>query len=368
MKCKVLHVLRSMNRGGAETFIMNVFRNVRHGNFQFDFLLSSQKNDYAREILDLGGTIYNIQGREKGLLNYCRELNHFFLQHKGEYHVVHVHTSSLSSLEPLYYARKSGIPIRIIHSHSTNQTGLIHKTLHYLNKPFVPVLATNYLACSQVALDWLYDYTTVKKRAIVIRNGIDTARFKFNALIRRQIREELGIEEDVFVFGHVGRFCEVKNHRFLVEVFEKYLRKYGHAKLVLVGGGELFAQTQEMVKKLELDGHVLFLGVRSDIECLLQAMDVFVFPSLYEGLPVALVEAQASGVKVVCSDKVSKESKLSDGCYFYSLANGATQWADYIHGLPEINRDKMLEQVKNNRYDIKDTVSYLCDNIYMNEK
>ena len=368
MKYKILHVLHSMNRGGIETFIMNVFRNINRECFQFDFLLSSQKNDYAQEILDLGGVIYYIQGRRCGVINCCKELNHFFSLHKGEYRAIHVHVSSLSSLEPLYYAKRNGVPIRIIHSHSTNQTGIIHKVQHYLNKPFVPILATHYLACSQVALNWLYNYTLVKKRAVIIRNGIDTERFKFDELIRTQVRDELGIDANSFVLGHVGRFCEVKNHKFLVAIFEKYVRKYRNAKLVLVGGGELLEQTKEMVKNLDIDRDVLFLGIRSDIERLLQAMDVFVFPSLYEGLPVALVEAQASGLQVVCSDKVSKESKLSDGCYFYSLTNEASQWADYIHELPEIGRRKMFEQVKNNRYDIKDTVSYLCHMVYMNEK
>lgn len=365
MKYTVLHCLARMNRGGAETMIMNIFRNIDRERYNFCFLLIDDNCDFTEEILRLGGTIYTIQPRSNGLVNYCRSLDAFFKSHMGEFDAVHYHTSSLSSLEILYYARKHGIRKRVIHSHNTVQAGLVHKVLHWLNKPLISTLATDYLACSKVASEWLYDYTGVRKKAVIINNGIDIDRFTYNEEFRKEIRIKHNIAEDALVIGHVGRFDVVKNHIFLLDVFDEFLKLHSNALLVCVGQGLLYDETVKLAKQKGLEHKVVFAGLQSEIYKYLSAFDYFVFPSLYEGLPVALVEAQASGAITVCSDSVSAESRLSDYLSFRSLAETPKEWADHIHSLELMDRKRAGLQIEENGYSIVKTVRFLTENIYL---
>lgn len=365
MKYIVLHSLSRMDRGGAETLIMNIFRNIDRENFCFYFLLNSEECDYSEEIKSLGGKIYCIPSRSEGVVKYCRTLDKFFSEHKGEFQAVHMHTSSLSSLELLYYAKKHGVKMRIIHSHNTIQTGLIHNVLHWLQKPVLKHLATNYLSCSKVASKWLYQYTGVINKSVVINNGINLNQFAYNASYRDEIRRLLGIRQDTKVIGHVGRFDEVKNHIFLIEIFNKFLKINSDSKLVCIGVGGTMESIKIRIKNMELDEKVLFLGLQSEIYKFLSAFDYFVFPSLYEGLPVALVEAQASGVRTICSNKVSEESKLSDCLSFFPIEKTAENWAEYINELKDFDRTSSILQIEKNGYSINNTVQYLSHEIYV---
>jgi len=236
---RVLHILNRMDRGGAETFIMNVYRKIDRNKVQFDFLLHTTDDcAYNCEIKALGGKIFSVPPRNKGILKNKRALDKFFSEHK-EYKVVHQHVSSLSYVEPLRVAERHDVPIRIIHSHSTRESGiLIHKYLHNWNKNFLKYFATHYFACSDLAARWICgDDMYNKGEILIIKNGIDTISFKFNKRYRKEIREEFGIN-DKFVLGHVGRFTYAKNHDFIIDVFKEVHDFNKDAILLLVGDGE----------------------------------------------------------------------------------------------------------------------------------
>lgn len=351
-----------MNRGGAETFIMNVFRNIDRTKYEMWFLLSSEQGDYVSEIRELGGKIFTIGTRHDGL-RYIAKIHAFFKKHSKEIYAVHMHTSSLSSLEILWCAKLAGINKRIIHSHNTNQEGFIHKALHYLNKPLLRFVATDYLACSQVAADWLYAHTGLTDNVKVINNGIDVEKFRFSRKIRESKRKELGISSDTLVLIHVGRFCDVKNHKYLVHLFANLQKTISNSKLILVGRGELQNEIQCLTKNLGIEKDVIFAGLQEDVSPWLQASDVFVMPSLYEGLPVAIVEAQASGISVLCSDNVSKESKINPNCKFLRLEEPNESWIGLIKELSVI-RHVDTDGIKKAGYDIRNTVKELEDLVY----
>lgn len=364
MAYRVLHCLASMNRGGAETFIMNVFRAIDREKVKFSFLLNTDHGAYIDEIKHLGGYIYIIRPRSEGVIAYCRNLDSFFKKHRNEFDAVHLHTSSLSSLEVLYYAKKNGITNRIIHSHNTVQRGLVHNIFHWVNKPIIKKLANKYLACSKVAAEWLYRYTGIYRQSFVVNNGIDVEKFSFNFKSRKEIRTLWEIAEQSVVIGHVGRFDEVKNHIFLLRIFKEYLNFNKDGFLMLVGVGPLQVCCEREAKELGIFERVKFVGLQTEVYKYLSAFDYFVFPSLYEGLPVALVEAQASGLTVVCSDRVSTEARLSDALTFLSLEESPYQWATYIHNLNLANREDIHRQIIESGYTIQNTVSFLMSEIY----
>lgn len=365
MAYTVLHCLTHMNRGGAETFIMNIFRNIDRSKFNFCFLLNERDCDYTNEIETYGGRIFTIPARSNGVVKYCMALDEFFRDHKGEFNAVHMHTSSLSSLELLYYAKKHGIKKRIIHSHNTAQAGLIHNILHWINKPFVRILATDYLACSQVASDWLYKFTGIWGKSIVVNNGIDLNLFKYNEKFRNEIREKYGLSSNHIIYGHVGRFDVVKNHTFLVDIFEILSKEIPMAVLFCVGVGNKLEEIKDKVNKKGLSNKVFFVGLQKEVYKYLSAFDFLIFPSLYEGLPVVLVEAQASGLRIVCSDKVSQEAKLSEYLSQYKLDKSASEWAHYISELDVLDRYKYIGQLEESGYDINNTIAYLTEYIYI---
>lgn len=328
---KVLQVIPSLNRGGLETFVMNVYRSIDRERVQFDFLTNMSKGDYSDEIIKLGGSIHYIPPRNKGMLEYSHNVKNFFFDHVGEYSAIHYHESSLTSLEVLYYAKKTHIPVRIMHSHSSSIMGnKIHYLTHYVGKLSIRTLATHYFGCSDKALDWMYSFTGVRNKAALIQNGIDTSQFSFDRSKREETREKMGIRPNEIVIGHVGRLSRVKNHSFLLKIFLSYLKINSNTKLWIIGSGELEKIIYSQVDSLELSEKVSFLGVRSDTNNLYQAMDIFVMPSLYEGLPVVLVEAQAAGLPVLCSDTISRMSKLTSGYFTRSLSDSPDQWAESI--------------------------------------
>lgn len=364
MRYIVLHSIARMNRGGAETLIMNIFRNIDRTKYCFCFLLNSRDCDYSDEIERLGGKIYTIPSRSEGFLHYCRALDSFFSEHEGEFNAVHMHTSSLSSLEFLYYAKKHGIERRIIHSHNTVQAGLLHNILHRVHKPIMRFLATDYLACSKVAADWLFQHTGVRNRAVIIKNGIDLQEFRYSPMNREEIRKKHNICDDDIVIGHVGRFDVVKNHTFLIDVFDSFHRIHPNSKLVCVGIGGQMNEIRQKVLQKGLDDSIIFAGLQEEVYKYLSAFDYFVFPSLYEGLPVALVEAQASGLMTFCSDKVSTEVCISVYLTQLSLDVAPSDWALAISNCDIKDRTKFVSQIEDEGYNISKTVQLLSQNFY----
>lgn len=354
---RVLHVLGSMKHGGIQAFLMNIYRNIDRTKVQFDFLLTTkEEGNYNNEIRELGGRIFSVYPRNQGFKKNINSLEDFFDTH-SEYKIIHQHVSSLTYVAPLKIAKRHNIPIRIVHGHSTKEGGSkIHSCLHRWNQNFVESFATNYFACSDLAAKWLFPIKQYKAgRFTIINNGIDTNKFIFNNKIRNKYRRVFNLENK-FVIGHIGRFDAVKNHSFLIDIFEKIQSNNPDSVLMLVGDGALRAQIEMKVKDLELTDKVIFTGNRFDISELLQAMDVFIFPSYFEGLGIALVEAQASGLKCFTSDKVvPKEVNLLGLVNFIDLNKSAEYWASEV--LRKENkryaRENTTEIIKKLGYDIK---------------
>jgi glycosyltransferase involved in cell wall biosynthesis len=357
---RVLHIVSYMNRAGQETFIMNVYKNIDRSQVQFDFVVQSQNpNDYDSEIYQLGGRIYRLPSIKQNIL-----LRFFLLRKlvkKNGYKIVHRHTDKSLEWVDLLAAKFGGAAVRIAHSHSSSSQ---YKTLHKLCRPFMNGFSTHKFACSKQAARWLYGDKVVQSgRVTVIHNAIDVGMFQYNAETRRQYRQFLDLK-DSFVIGHVGRFFHVKNHGFLIDVFYEIYCQNPKAKLMLVGDGELKEQIKSKVSKLGLEKAVLFLGVRNDVYALMQAMDVFALPSLFEGLPLVCIEAQVALLPCIISDTISEEVRITKNVCFQSLLELPSKWAQTILTLIEnYDRDKLLNDtaVKNSPYNVKTVAKSLQD-------
>lgn len=343
---RVLQIMGGLNRGGLESFVMNIYRVIDRNEVQFDFLLTQiSGGEYVNEAKSLGANVYSVPPRNKGVKKHLQSLDIFFREHH-EYIAVHEHISSLTSISPAFYAKKYGIPVRILHAHSSSvQKSLrfhyVHVFLHYYNKCKVRRLGTHFFGCSDKALDWMYCYTGVRSRARMLNNGIECEAYRFCDAVRSEVRKVFNLSDDDFVIGHVGRFIPLKNQSFLIDILCEMKKTNPNAKLLMVGDGE----TKESIKKktieLHVENDVIFTGVRGDVNRIMQAMDVFVMPSWFEGLPVSLVEAQASGLPIVASDTISSDSDLSGTILFKSIQEPAIHWAKEIlawklkHGRPD---------------------------------
>lgn len=357
---RILQVVDSMDLGGIQSFLMNIYRNLNKNKIQFDFLVFRNTDQYfEKEILSLGGKIYKLPGRRDGFIKSKKALNQFFCQHK-EYNIVHYHTSSISYIDPIQIAHKCGVKNIIVHAHSTRAPGSkIQTVLHYLNKPKIYKYANNYIACGKAAATWMYGNTKCEKNVKVIYNGISLNKFKFNDDLRKLKRKELGIENK-YVVGHVGRFSRVKNHSFIIDVFSSILKVKKDSVLLLVGTGEMMENVKNKVLELNLQNSVIFAGTRSDVNDLLNAMDIMVFPSLYEGFPVTLIEAQASGLPCIISDTISDEVIINDNVKQISLNSSIDDWANLALS---IHRQMTLGNFEDSVFSISNTIKQMS-NIY----
>ena len=290
---RVLHIVTIMNRGGLETMLMNYYRNIDRKKIQFDFVVHrSEKGAYDDEIMSLGGRILHVPPIQlKNILSYKKTLGAIFIDNP-EYRIVHSHIDSLSAL-PLYIAKKTGVPIRIAHSHNSNFDTDSKKIIRNLAKRLIKYQATDIVGCSTDAIKFMFGNSAKDYR--LISNAVDVTQFGFDQKIRIRIRKEFNYNDDDFIVGHVGRFEAQKNHDYLLEIFNEVFRLNNHAKLMLVGDGLLKKQIEAKAKELGISSKVIFTGNRTDVSYLMQAMDVFLMPSLYEGLPVVAIEAQISG-------------------------------------------------------------------------
>lgn len=355
---RVLHVLNGLGHGGAESFIMNVYRKIDRDKVQFDFLLRSDKNreDLIEEIENYGGKIYIVSPFSQQIIKNYKDTKMFFKKYK--YDVIHVHANSLFYLLPLKLAKKYKIPCRIMHSHNTQALHPIVTMIHKLNKHRIYKLATNYIACGQSAGRWMFH-----RNYKLISNAIDLDKFKYNEKVRNHIRKQLHIENN-FVVGHIGRFTKQKNHKMLIHIFKEIHQLNESAKLLLVGDGELFKDIQSLVSHYKLDNSVIFLGGQEHIADLLQAMDVFIFPSLYEGVPITLLEVQANGLPSVISDQISKEVIVGKNIKVKSLLEKPEQWAKDVLTF-QVKRDEdTYDLLKKSKYNIENTVKIL-ENMYI---
>lgn len=318
---RVLQVLGGLDAGGAETFVMNLYRAVNKENVQFDFVKHIEnKGVFEDEITQMGGKIYRCpKYTGKNHFAYCKWWDSFFKEH-AEYHVIHGHVRSTASIY-LKIAKKNGL-VTIAHSHSTsNGRGISAIVKDMLQLP-IRHTADYLFACSDKAGAWLYgEKATKQPNYRMIPNGVDLKRFAFCEEKRQQMHQELGIAKDTFVLGHVGRITVPKNHQFLVELFAEYHKENPNSRLLLVGDGELFETVQQQCTQLGISDAVIMVGSKTNTEDYYQAMDIFVFPSLWEGLPVSVVEAQANGLPCLLSDVITHDVDLTDQVNYLALTD-----------------------------------------------
>ncbi|HLR52451.1 MAG TPA: glycosyltransferase family 1 protein [Candidatus Avamphibacillus sp.] len=360
---RVLQVFAQMNRGGAETMIMNLYRNIDRSKIQFDFIVhTEEKCDFDDEIYKLGGRIFRVPAyKGKNHINYWKSWRDFFNDHP-EYNIIHGHVRSTAAIY-LRIAKKYGLTT-IAHSHNISSgngfSALIKNLLQYP----IRYVADYLFACSKAAGKWLFGTEACKKSNFhILNNAIDVKDFTFNKEVRKKKRKEFGIE-DRFVIGHVGRFHPQKNHDFIVDIFKSIHDRYNNAVLLLVGDGELRQTMERKVNELGLSDQVIFTGVRSDIPELMQTMDLFLFPSLYEGLGIVVVEAQAAGLHCIVSKTIPKEVYITDLVKSISLKQKAEEWADEALKIAEFDRLNFRDTVKSSGYDITETTKWV-ENFYL---
>ncbi len=356
---RILHIVTHMNRGGLETMLMNYYRHIDRTQVQFDFLTHREYDgDYGEEIKKLGGIIYHLPTLNPFSSSYKKTLGYFF-EHHPEYQIIHVHQDCLSSVI-LKEAEKCGIPVRIAHSHCSSQDKDLKYLIKIFYRHFISKYATELFACGKDAGNWMFCGAPF----IVLNNAINSANYVYNFEKRRTVRKQLELNNDELVIGHVGRFSLQKNHTYLIDVFHQIKVQFPNSKLLLVGDdrGELADNIKRKVADLGLSDSVIFTGLRSDVADLMQAMDVFVFPSKYEGLPVTMIEAQSAGLPCVISEKVPIECKVTDLVIQINLSVPAEYWAETIikTAMSTVRQDTS-EFIKEAGFDIAENAKWLQD-------
>lgn len=363
---RVLQCFTIMDRGGAETMIMNYYRNIDRSKVQFDFLVHrEQKGAYEDEIESLGGKIYRMPNiHPKKFKKYKNEISKFLNEHR-EYKIIH---GNLSELGYFLYkeAKAQKVATIIVHAHNYSNVFDAKSIFRFYWKHAMRPYVTHMFTCSQVAAEWLFG-KRLANNSIMMNNAIDSKKFSFNEDKSLNMKREFGIENK-FVIGHVGRFNIQKNHEFIIDIFKKIKSKNSESVLVLVGAGELEGKIKTKVDNNNLNDSVIFLGSRSDINQVMQAFDVFLFPSIFEGLGVVLIEAQAAGLKCFASKgAVPVEAKVTDLLSYIPLDDGAEVWATEILKYKDgYDRKDTFKDIVKSNFDINNNVKWL-EEFYLNE-
>ena len=351
---RVLQIIGIVCGGGVEAVIMNYYRNIDRTQIQFDFVVDGYEKTYLDdEIEAMGGKVYHVEPYRKNIFRYMGQI--YKIVREGHYEIVHSNMNTLSVFS-LFPAWLAGAEQRILHNHSTavKQEGK-RSLMKQILRPFAPIFANRYAACSELAGNWMYGKEKMKRGDItIIRNAIDLDQYAFSESTRAKYRQELGIGPDDFVIGHVGRFMFQKNHTFLIKIFREVKKVQHNAVLLLIGDGELRGKIEKQVQKYGLEDSVKFLGIRKDVQALYNAMDVFVLPSWYEGLPVVSVEAQANGLRSFFSTNVTAESGLTKSAEFIRLEDGAKIWAKNILQKGNGRNENAANEMRASGFDIKE--------------
>ena len=340
---RVASVIGRYIGGGVEAVTINYYRNIDKNKVQLDFICDEDSTNIPYEEIErMGGKVIIIPSYSKPF-KYHKALKRVLKE--GNYKIIHSNINTLSVFS-LFAAKCAGVPVRIAHSHSTTNKKEKKKNLmKQILRPFSKVFATDYMCCSELAGRWLFGNKEYDKGNVyLLNNAIDLDKFKYNESLRKNKRKELGIKDDALVIGHIGRFVAQKNHDFLIDIFNEIHKKNNNSILLLAGQGPLMEDIKNKVKELNLEDSVKFLGQRNDANELYQAFDVFLLPSLYEGLPVVGVEAQAAGLLCYLSDDMTKETKVLDITKFMSLNNTPEEWADNI--LDDVKKYKRIDTSK----------------------
>ncbi len=354
---KVLHFELSEFIGGIESFLLNVTESIDRKKVNFDFATVSVKPAYGDRLSQLGCNVIKLPSYYE-ITNFVKSMRRLLI--KNKYDIVHFHKNSLANIIPILLVKKYSDAKIIIHSHNTSPSkGKITFLLHKLNCNRALKISDCNLACSDAAGKWMFK----KQDFEIIHNGVQMEKFLFNNVIRAEKRKEFGISDSTVVVGHVGRFTEQKNHRRIIEIFDSVVKFHEDSVLLLVGEGELQIEIMKMCKDRKLISKVIMANKREDVHQLMQAMDIFLLPSFYEGLPIVAVEAQVAALPVFLSDTITNEVALVKNAKFMSLYDDNDTWAKEI--LNAVNNSDRQEEVKNTiikqGYDIVTTARRLCE-------
>ncbi len=329
---RMLHIVGSMAPSGIGNYIMNVYRHIDRSKVQFDFIVHEHREvSFEEEIESMGGKIYVATQKHDSPIKNFRDIRS--VVKKGGYNVVFRHADNAMVALDLLAAKMGGARVRIPHSHSTSTP---NPNSHYMFQPMLNKMATMRFACSEAAGEWLYGKGQDFR---VIQNAIDLEDFSFKKSERDVTRKKLSLHNKTVV-GHIGNFMPVKNHFFMLDVLKEMVKKNPDTVLLLVGDGDLRPQIEKKIDNIELRDHVILAGVRTDTPALLSAMDAFIFPSFYEGMPIAMVEAQATGLPCIVSDPITRLVDVSDRVTYLPLDKKAEVWADKILEEADTYRDK----------------------------
>jgi len=368
-RIKVLQFPIANSKGGITQYALQNWKFIDKSKFQFDFATLSQKLDFEEQLKKSGAGVFYIScSAEQDKEQFSKEFRNILI--KGNYDVIHLHTGKWKSLLVEEIAKELGIKKVILHAHSTGIDILDESERIKGEKRHNEVrgllnesVATDYWACSLKAADFLYGDRIPREKIVIMNNAIDLSSFEFDEEKRMRIRKELGVADDEIIIGNVGRLSYTKNQGFLLRVFNEICKFQNNYKLLLVGDGELKEDYFRFVKENHLEGKVLFLGFRKDVNQLLQAMDVFCLPSRFEGFGMVLVEAQASGLLCLASNNIPNETEVSDLIEYLPLKE--EEWVNKLLNVKKKTRVSDIEKIRNHGYDIKDAIKKV-EMLYMN--
>ena len=349
---RVLHIVGSMHPGGMENFVMNLYRNIDRSKIQFDFITHTESNpEYVQEIENLGGKIYQLPRLTANPVANLRGIKRIV---KGNGYVAVVRHTPNALVIPQLLAAKSGGSVAICHSHSTSNAKM---TVHKIGRFIMKHSKVERFACSEEAGRWMYGDRPFR----VVHNAIDLDEFSFKQTSREKIRKEFGIEDNQPVFGHIANFVACKNHTFLMDIYHDIAKQLPDARFFCLGDGDLRGEIMEKAESLGIGKQVVFTGMRSDAADFMSVMDALIFPSVYEGLPLTLIEAQASGLPILVSDTVNPGIEVTQGLVFWkSIQEPAEKWAEEAVQLLQVNPSRACqrEAIKKAGYDIHDLAKW----------
>lgn len=360
-KIYILQLGMTKNIGGMETYLMTQYRKLDKKDIQYDFINLAEEYTmaFAKEIESDSSKIFSVPTRKHHPLLHYYKMMKILFNNRKKYKFIVLNTCHLYYIFPLFFAKLVGIPNRIIHSHNSQdeiKVSFLRKILIQFNKILMSFSVTDYWACSKLAGKWMFKDKTFK----VIHNAIEVSDFVYNKKVRYKIRNELGISNEQFVIGHVGRFSYQKNHDFLINVFNEIYKIFPKTELLLIGDAvndkSYLNKAKQKVKELGLEENVKFLGMRNDVPKLMQAMDCFVLPSRFEGLPLVGIEAQTAGLPCYFSDTITKEVKITDLVSFVSLKEYPKTWAKKIIKSRDFKRKDISEEIIEAGYDINSEI------------
>lgn len=357
---RVLHSVSNMDRAGIETMLMNYYRHMDRNKVQFDFLCNKTKpGAYDQEILDMGGKIYHSPGLNP--LRFFKYKNEVIdiLKENSDIKIMHSHNGALA-YQSLYAAYKYGLKNRICHAHATTIDFNLKLPLKLAYKTQLKKVANNYWGCGKKSVEFYFGSNIIKSNNyFIVHNAIDEEKFLYNEQKRKEVREKYNLNGK-FVIGNVARFMKQKNHTFTLDLFKVILQKEPNAILMLLGDGELLDAMKQKAKELGIENSVMFMGNVNNVNEMYQAMDLFLLPSLFEGLPVVGIEAQASGLKCIFSNTITDEVKVTDNIEFLDLNKDSLEkWADKILSYKEYERKNTDKEIINAGYSIEEEAKKL---------